>query len=199
MEGKTSRLPPGPNYFVGVAGLVLDVHSGTRGRVLVVQEKSGPAAGINMWKLPGGLVDAKEDIAVAAAREVLEETGVPARFERLMTIQENHQVRGPGREGSTDLFCVCLLTPTLSQDGRVPDPVMHAHPCTRTRARAHAHARAPPSEKSRATACLCGNVSFSLSLSLSPPLVPPPLSLSLSIYLSVPPSLSLSLCLFLRA
>ena len=76
-----------------------------------------------MWKLPGGLVDNKEDIAVAAEREVWEETGVRARFQRLMTIQENHHVRGPGREGSTDLFCVCLLTPTLSQDGHVPEPV----------------------------------------------------------------------------
>ena len=123
-KDKPSRLPPGPSHFIGVAGLVLDVHSSSsRGRVLVVQEKSGPAAGLNMWKLPGGLVDNKEDIAVAAEREVWEETGVRARFQRLMTIQENHHVRGPGREGSTDLFCVCLLTPTLSQDGHVPEPV----------------------------------------------------------------------------
>ena len=28
-----------------------------------------------MWKLPGGLVDNKEDIATAAVREVFEETG----------------------------------------------------------------------------------------------------------------------------
>ena len=45
----------------------------------MVQEKSGPSAGINMWKLPGGLVDNKEDISAAAVREVLEETGVNAQ------------------------------------------------------------------------------------------------------------------------
>ena len=47
--------------------------------MLVVQEKSGPSAGINMWKLPGGLVDSKEDISAAAVREVWEETGVKAQ------------------------------------------------------------------------------------------------------------------------
>ena len=69
VKGRESRLPPGPSHFVGVAGLVLDAGAADgRARVLVVQEKSGPAAGINLWKLPGGLVDNKEDIATAAVR-----------------------------------------------------------------------------------------------------------------------------------
>jgi ADP-ribose pyrophosphatase YjhB (NUDIX family) len=68
-------------------------------------------------------VDNKEDISIAVEREVLEETGVRAEFQRLMTIQENHQIRGPGREGSTDLFCVCLLKPLLDADGNMPQPV----------------------------------------------------------------------------
>ena len=68
-------------------------------------------------------MDNKEDISMAVEREVLEETGVCAEFQRLMTIQENHQIRGPGREGSTDLFCVCLLKPVLDADGNMPQPV----------------------------------------------------------------------------
>ena len=44
------------------------------------------------------------------------------QFQRLMTIQENHNINGPGREGSTDLFCVCLLSPILT-DNTVPLPV----------------------------------------------------------------------------
>lgn len=112
-----SRLPPGPSHFIGVAGFVVDFVEG-RPKVLVIQEKSGPAAGIGLWKLPGGLVDPKEDISVAAAREVWEETGIKAKFQRLCTIQENHEVRGPGREGSTDLYCIAWLTPEVS--GAVP-------------------------------------------------------------------------------
>ena len=88
--------------------------------MLVIQEKSGPAAGIGLWKLPGGLVDPKEDISVAAAREVREETGVAARFRRLCSVQENHAVRGPGREGSTDLYCIAYLAP--EEPGAVPVP-----------------------------------------------------------------------------
>jgi len=39
-------------------------------QVLVIQESSGPAAAHGVWKLPGGLVDAKEDISTGAIREV---------------------------------------------------------------------------------------------------------------------------------
>ena len=125
-QGSPSRLPPGPSHFVGVAGLVLHVDPEDKdggGQVLVIQEKSGPSAGLDLWKLPGGLVDPQEDISSGAVREVLEETGVRATFQRLMTVQENHSIRGPGREGSTDLFCVCLLTPALNPDGSLPQPV----------------------------------------------------------------------------
>jgi len=113
-----SRLPPAASHFVGVAGFVLDRVKDKDGKmvnkVLVIQEKSGPAAGIGLWKFPGGLVDPKEDIPQAAEREVFEETGVVADFQRLCSIQENHHVRGPGREGTTDLFCLCYLRPRIS-------------------------------------------------------------------------------------
>ena len=60
------KLPPAASHFVGVGGFVVDVvNRSTENdvvdidnmRVLVVQEKSGPTAGMGVWKLPGGLVD----------------------------------------------------------------------------------------------------------------------------------------------
>ena len=42
--------------------------------MLVVQEKSGPAAARQLWKIPTGLTDLHEDIVKAIAREVKEET-----------------------------------------------------------------------------------------------------------------------------
>ena len=52
-------------------------------------------------------MDNKEDISRAVEREVLEETGVCAEFQRLMTIQENHQIRGPGREQKSFVVALC--------------------------------------------------------------------------------------------
>lgn len=57
--GKTvSRLPPSPSHYIGVAGFILN----SRNEILMVQERNGPAAGIGLWKLPGGLCDVGEDI-----------------------------------------------------------------------------------------------------------------------------------------
>jgi 8-oxo-dGTP diphosphatase len=45
-------------------------------RVLIARRGAKPAKGL--WSLPGGLVEAGETLAEAAAREVMEETGVAA-------------------------------------------------------------------------------------------------------------------------
>lgn len=95
--------------FIGVAGFVLN----SKNQVLCVKEKTGPSARLEgFWKLPGGLVDKQEDIRDAVVREVKEETGLDAEFSKLATIQEIHHTAkygGPAREGTTDLYCICIL------------------------------------------------------------------------------------------
>ena len=96
-------LPPFANVALGVGGWV----ENAQGEVLVVQERTGPTAGRDFWKLPGGLVDHGEDLSAAAVREVMEETGVACDFERVLCVQQSH----PGPWGTSSLYAVCRLAP----------------------------------------------------------------------------------------
>jgi 8-oxo-dGTP pyrophosphatase MutT (NUDIX family) len=104
-----SRLPPGPTHQVGVGCLVL--HPDDPDRMLVVQEKSGPAAAYGLWKMPTGLADPGEDIPDAAVRELQEETGLASAFIGVLTFREAHAT-GKGAvvsRANSDLFFVCRL------------------------------------------------------------------------------------------
>ena len=68
-----------------------DTHSGGRG------------AGV--WKMVTGLVEAGEDITVAAEREVLEETGVRAKFDAVLAFRQAHGFAF----GKSDFFFVIAL------------------------------------------------------------------------------------------
>lgn len=70
LQDRPSPLPPSASHQVGVGVLVLN----GRGEILVVKERKGPAAKLDIWKVPTGLLDAAEDFSVAAEREVKEET-----------------------------------------------------------------------------------------------------------------------------
>ena len=63
---------------------------GPQRRILVVQEKSGPAATFRLWKLPTGLADPNEDIHDAAIRELYEETGLVGQFDGLLLVRQAH-------------------------------------------------------------------------------------------------------------
>eukprot|EP00802_Teleaulax_amphioxeia_P016626 Tamp_16750.p1 GENE.Tamp_16750~~Tamp_16750.p1 ORF type:complete len:232 (-),score=35.78 Tamp_16750:395-1090(-) len=101
-----STVPQPASHYVGVGVAVVD----DQNRILVVQEKFGPASrrGKDFWKMPTGLVDNGEDIEAAAVREVLEETGIRVRFDGVLAFRQNHKT---GVEGKTDLFFLCKATP----------------------------------------------------------------------------------------
>lgn len=94
-----SRLPHPPTHQVGVGCLVC--HPIT-GKMLVVQEKSGPAAKRKLWKMPTGLCDPSEDISDAAVRELMEETGLECEVDEIVCFRQSHG----GLFGRSDLFFV---------------------------------------------------------------------------------------------
>lgn len=101
-EDEASTIPANASHQVGVGAFVWDEE---RKRVLLVQEKRGPASGRDLWKMPTGLVDAGEDVPDAAVREVLEETGIETTFEAVVGVRHGHF----GLFGKSDLFfCVVL-------------------------------------------------------------------------------------------
>ena len=90
-DAEENHLPPNASHQVGVGAFV------TRGdgKVLLVQERRGPAAAAtrpDFWKLPTGLVEQGEDIPDAAIREVLEETGVRTEFVSILGIRHGHKI-----------------------------------------------------------------------------------------------------------
>ena len=70
LHDSPSTLPANASHQVGVGAVVPNRH----GEILVLKEKSGPAAKYDIWKLPTGLLNAGEDYQDAAVREVKEET-----------------------------------------------------------------------------------------------------------------------------
>lgn len=102
-----SKLPANASHQVGVGCFVLNEDN----HVLVVQEKNGPLKGKGVWKMVTGLVDAGEDINDAAEREVLEETGVKAKFAAVLALRQAHGFAF----GKSDFFFVVALRPEPGQ------------------------------------------------------------------------------------
>lgn len=77
---------------IGAYGLVFD-----RGKVLLTHWR--PNMGTPGWTLPGGGLEAGEDPATAAVREVYEETGFHVRLERLLGLDSFHIAAGQRLDG----------------------------------------------------------------------------------------------------
>ena len=94
---------PGASHYVGAGGVVID----DRRRVLVVSERYRGDMSRPYYKLPGGLLHHREDLADGVVREVFEETGVRTRFLAINSVRHRHT----GAFDHSDLYVVCRLAP----------------------------------------------------------------------------------------
>ncbi|CAA7600035.1 NUDIX hydrolase domain protein [Acididesulfobacillus acetoxydans] len=88
------------DFTLGVGGILW--HGG---KALLVQRAHNPGRGI--WTLPGGYVEAEENIENAVAREVREETGIETQASTLIAVRDR-----PGEEAPPqphDLYLIFLL------------------------------------------------------------------------------------------
>jgi 8-oxo-dGTP pyrophosphatase MutT (NUDIX family) len=99
-------VPMHATHYIGVGGVVIN----ERNELLVVCERHRRTAQ-PYYKLPGGALMPGEHLVDAVLREVLEETGVNAKFEALVCLRHWHGYR----YGKSDIYFVCRLSP-LSQD-----------------------------------------------------------------------------------
>jgi len=113
-----SYLPMAATHSIGVGAVVLSAS----GKVLLVQEKPLEGRSPGYFKLPGGMVDAKEHLADAAIREVLEETGVTASFESYLGLRHHHQ----GQFGASNLYMVCRLSAEETEPKPDPREILQA-------------------------------------------------------------------------
>lgn len=69
-----------PRHSVSVAGIVFGEHD----RILVIRRRDN-----GQWQPPGGVLELGETLEEGVRREVLEETGVHVRVERLTGVYKN--------------------------------------------------------------------------------------------------------------
>lgn len=96
-------VPPYATHHCGVGAVIIDQNR----RILVVKEHSKLVG----WKLPGGYVNAGEELSDAAIREVFEETGVKTKFNEVMMIRHSHKVQF----GMSDIYVICKLEALSSE------------------------------------------------------------------------------------
>uniref|UniRef100_A0A1J3HSC9 Nudix hydrolase n=1 Tax=Noccaea caerulescens TaxID=107243 RepID=A0A1J3HSC9_NOCCA len=99
-----STIPLNASHRVRVGAVVLNPNN----EILVVQEKYGTLRGLDVWKIPTGVVDVGEEIFTAAIREVKEETGIDTEFLEILAFCQTHK----SFFAKSDLFFICLLRPT---------------------------------------------------------------------------------------
>ena len=95
------RYPEHPR--VGVGGVVFDL----RGRVLLIRRGSEPLKGF--WSIPGGILDLGETMTAGVRREVLEETGLIVRPEKLVGLFPRPAGEANGPHGTVSILYLCVV------------------------------------------------------------------------------------------
>jgi ADP-ribose pyrophosphatase YjhB (NUDIX family) len=92
------------DFSIGCGGVVV-----RDGKVLLIQRGHDPGKG--SWQIPGGYVEADEEVAVAVVRECREEAGIEAAVVDVVGFR--HSIGGRGSIGgpSTNIYIVFRLTP----------------------------------------------------------------------------------------
>ena len=109
-----SKVPEYATHNLGVGSVVIN----SRDEILCIRELR---QNYMPYKIPTGLSERGESIAEAAEREVLEETGVRARFNSILSFRHTHGMA----HGRSDIFFVCKLIPE-EENGEIPTPVPQA-------------------------------------------------------------------------
>uniref|UniRef100_A0A7S2RKT8 Nudix hydrolase domain-containing protein n=2 Tax=Eucampia antarctica TaxID=49252 RepID=A0A7S2RKT8_9STRA len=123
LPDKEDKIPPLATHQVGCAGLVLS----EKNEILLVKEWQGGyhnRTPSKHWKLPGGLLDAGESFGDASCREVFEETGISTKFESLLSFWHRHGLTF----GKSDLYVVCLLHPTTTNNNKDSNQTIQVDP-----------------------------------------------------------------------
>ncbi|PYI13862.1 hypothetical protein BO99DRAFT_407177 [Aspergillus violaceofuscus CBS 115571] len=117
----TTTAPPAVTTVprVGIAVLIF----GRANQVLLGERKGSHGAGT--WALPGGHLEPGETWAACAAREVLEETGLPVS--RLRFLTATNDVMAAENKHYITIYMGC--TPARREDCRAPPPVMEPDKC----------------------------------------------------------------------
>jgi 8-oxo-dGTP pyrophosphatase MutT (NUDIX family) len=113
---------PSPSRPLRIAVAAL-LRPGPGGPEVLIAKRRATAIRGGLWELPGGKVDAGEPVTAAAARELLEETGVavdPAGGVTLGTVRQTDE--GLAREASLELTLVRFDAPP----GAEPRPLASA-------------------------------------------------------------------------
>ncbi|KXJ21861.1 nudix hydrolase 8 [Exaiptasia diaphana] len=113
-KDEPNKIPSFATTFVGVGGFVI-----SDGKLLVVKEKYRKS---DHWKLPGGMVDHKEDIRAAVKREVAEETGIETEIVSLISVRHIPDFRFE----CSDFYFVFLLKPLNTDINRDPTEIEDA-------------------------------------------------------------------------
>jgi len=112
------------HHFVGVGGFVVSEHN----QILSIREKyMGDLSHkySQLWKLPGGHVDPKENFSTAVEREVWEETGIRATFKGILAFRHLHEFR----YGCSDMYICCLLTAENTDNQTIKASEYEVHEC----------------------------------------------------------------------